>query len=198
MTAGEAITTVPTVEAALVELIDRGYSLSVETRVEVHEHKVGPHPITYADKLIVAGPERVPDHLRETIIVNKPLFLAAACILNPPTSWLQDLAGRCKTGVVFVTTGEEHVEYRITLEVLAANIAGFVGLNAVEDRDRLEPIVRVALRLPDDAAAKRTGDVAKATRKGAPGRGRGPRLVYMGRGSKGCGVQLKPSRRREP
>jgi len=136
-----------TVAATLAELLERGYSLSVETRVDVHDHKIGPHPVTYADALVTAGPERVPDHLREAIVANKPLLLAAASILNPPTPWLRDLAGRCKTGAVFVTTGEEHVEYRITPEVLAANLAGFVGLNAVEDCGRLEPIVRAALRL---------------------------------------------------
>ncbi len=139
--------TVLTVEEALRELLGRGYSLTVKTRVVVHDHRDGPHPITYADKLIVTGPERVPDHLRDEIAANKPLFLAAACILNPPTPWLRDLSGRCKSGVVFGTTGEEHVEYRITPEVLAANIAGFVGLNAVNDAHRIEPIVRAALRL---------------------------------------------------
>ena len=81
-----------TVEAALAELLERGYILSVETQLIVHDHKVGAHPITYADKLLVTGPERVPDHLRETITTNKPLFLAAACILNPPTSWLRYLS----------------------------------------------------------------------------------------------------------
>jgi hypothetical protein len=141
---------VPMVEAALAELLESGYSLSVETRVEVHDHKVGAHPITYAERLLVAGPERVPDHLRETIVTNKPLFLAAACILNPPTPWLRDLSGRCSAGVVFyfskTTKGGERIAYRITPDVLAANIASFVGLDAVEDRDRLEPIVRAALR----------------------------------------------------
>jgi hypothetical protein len=140
-----------TAEDALAELLDRGYKLFVETRVEVHNHKVGAHAITYADKLIVTGPTRVPDHLRETIAANKPLFLSAACILEPPTPWLRDLAQRCRTGVVFVTTGGEHVEYRITPEVLAANIAGFVGLNAVNDAHRIEPIVRAALRREEAA-----------------------------------------------
>ena len=147
MTVAEATVTV--VEA-LTELFDRGYKLSVETRVAVHDHKVGAHPITYADRVLVTGPERVPDHLREAIVADKPLFLAAACILEPPTPWLRDLARRCRTGVVFVSsrtmTGGEQVEYRITPDLLAANIAGFVGLDPVTDASRVEPMVRAALR----------------------------------------------------
>jgi hypothetical protein len=146
----ETAVSVPTVEEALAELLERGYSLSVETRVDVHDHKVGAHPITYAERLLVAGPECVPDHLRKTIVANKPLFLAAACILNPPTPWLRDLSERCSTAVVFYlgksTKGGDCIAYCITPDVLAVNVAAFVGLNAVEDRDRLEPIVRAALR----------------------------------------------------
>lgn len=135
---------------ALAEILERGYKLSVEARVDVHDHKVGSHPITYADRVLVTGPERVPDHLREVIVADKPLFLAAACILDPPTPWLRDLARRCRAGVVFVssrtTAGGEQVEYRITPDVLAANIAGFVGLDPVIDAPRLKPMVRAALR----------------------------------------------------
>jgi hypothetical protein len=138
-------TTTPTVAAALVELLERGYTLTVETLVEVHDHKVGAHPITYAGRLIVTGPKRVPDHLREAIVADKPLFLAAACILDPPVPWLRDLAKKCKTGVAFVSGGEG-VEYRITPDVLAANVAAFVGLSSVDDAARVERVVRAALR----------------------------------------------------
>jgi hypothetical protein len=143
------VTAAPAVEAALDELLDRGYTLSVETRVEVHDHKVGAHPITYADRLLVTGPDRVPDHLRETIVADKPLLLAAACILDPPTPWLRVLVRHCKTGVVFISSttaaGGEHLEYRITPDVLAANLAGFVGLDPIDDASRIEPVVRAAL-----------------------------------------------------
>ncbi|MCA1719323.1 MAG: hypothetical protein LC781_21710 [Actinobacteria bacterium] len=132
------VTAASTVEAAVAELLDRGYDLSVETRIEVHDHKVGAHPITYADQLLVTGPERVPDHLRETIVSDKPLFLAAACILNPPTPWLRGLVACCKTG-------EKQAGRLITPDVLAANIACFVGLDPVVDAHKIEPVVRAML-----------------------------------------------------
>jgi hypothetical protein len=144
-----ATVSAPTVEAALAELLDRGYTLSVETRVEVHDHKVGAHPITYAGRLLVTGKNRVPDHLREMIIAHKPLFLVAACILDPPTPWLVGLSKRCKTGAVFISSttaaGGERLEYRITPDVLAANLAGFVGLDPVDDARVIETVVRIAL-----------------------------------------------------
>lgn len=133
-----AVIIVPTVEAALAELLERGYSLSVETRVEVHDHKVGAHPITYADRLLVAGSAPVPDHLRDTIIANKPLLLAAACILDPPTPWLRGLVARCKTG-------EKQAGCPIKPDVLAANIACFVGLDPVADAHKIDPVVQAML-----------------------------------------------------
>jgi hypothetical protein len=139
-----------TVEAVLAELLQRGYTLSVETRVHVHDHKIGPHPVTYADKLLVDGPERVPDHLREAIVENKPLFLAAACILEPPTPWLVELVRRRKTGAAYVSgcrtaASGEPLECRITSGVLAANIAPFVGLDPIDDAHSIETVVRAAL-----------------------------------------------------
>ncbi len=139
-----ATAAVPTVEAALAELLGRGYSLSVETRVHVHEHKVGAHPITYAERLLVAGPERVPDHLRTTLVVDKPLFLAAACILDSPTPWIRYLVRRCRTG-------DEQAGCRITPDVLAANLAGFVGLCPIADAPRLASVIRAALSVPGAA-----------------------------------------------
>jgi hypothetical protein len=129
-----------TVAAALAELLESGYTLSVETRVDVHDHKIGPHPVTYADSLVTAGPERVPDHLREAIVANKPLLLAAACVLDPPTPWLRELVRRCR-----MSPSGESLEYRITPGVLAANIAAFVGLDPIDDAHRIETVLRAAL-----------------------------------------------------
>ncbi len=59
------------------------------------------------------------------------------------------LSKRCKTGVVFISStiaaGGERLEYRITPDVLAANLAGFVGLDPVDDARVIEPVVRIAL-----------------------------------------------------
>ncbi len=145
-------TAVLTVGAVLAELLERGYTLSVETRVDVYDHKLGPHPVTYADRLLIdlASPdERVPDHLREAIVAYKPLLLAAACVLNPPTPWLRELVRRCRTGAVYVSdcraAPRGALEYRITPSILAANIAAFVGLCPIDDAHRIKPVVRAAL-----------------------------------------------------
>ncbi len=129
-----------TVAATLAELLERGYTLSVDTRVDVYDHKVGPHPVTYADRLLVDGSARVPDHLREAIVANKTLLLAGACVLNPPTPWLRELVRRCRTA-----PSGECLEYRITPGVLAANIAAFVGLDPIDDAHRIETVLRAAL-----------------------------------------------------
>jgi len=166
-------TAVATVEAHpmdhLRELLERGYSLSVRPRVHVHDHKDGPHPVTYADRLLVDGPERVPDHLREAIVANKPLFLAAACVLNPPTPWLRELVRRCRTGAVFVSgrtaPSGEPLECRITPGVLAANAAAFVGLDPIDDAHRIEPVVQAAMAVTD-LPVEVEEKVSKAWKKG--------------------------------
>lgn len=125
------------VEEALCELLGQGYTLSVETRVHVHDHKVGAHAITCADKLLVTGPERVPEHIREIIVAAKPLLLAAACVLDPPTPVLRKLVRRYKS------------EHPITPTALAATIAAFVGLDPVADASRVKAMIRAVLEAPD-------------------------------------------------
>ncbi len=129
---------------APTELLESGYRLSVQTRIEVHVHKVGAHPITYADQLLVDGPGRIPDHLRAAIVENKPLFLAAACVLNPPAtpSWLRRLVRRRPPTKI---NGSGSRELLITPGTLAANIAAFVGLDPIDDAHRIEAVVRAAV-----------------------------------------------------
>jgi hypothetical protein len=47
---------------ALLAWIKRsGYSLGVETRAEAHAHDAGAHRVTYADELLIEGPEEPPE-----------------------------------------------------------------------------------------------------------------------------------------
>jgi hypothetical protein len=117
----------------LAELLERGYALSAKTNVRVHDHKVGAHAVTYADELVVAGPEAPPDYLREAMRAYKPELLAAACVMEPPVAWLQVLVRRCSQG-------------RVPVAMLAANVAAFIGLHPAHDRERLEPTIEEALR----------------------------------------------------
>jgi hypothetical protein len=131
--ASEAGTGVGSAAEVLTELRALGYALSVITCVDVHGHKVGPQPITYADKLWVEGPETLPDELRAAIREHRDELLAVTCVINPPpVRWLRILVGRCRSG-------------RAVVPMLAANVAGFMGLHPGEDGPRLEPIIEEAL-----------------------------------------------------
>src|SRR5215208_3841628 len=83
----------------LRELLRHGYTLTPRTRIEVNDHKMGAHSITYADRILISGgPGLLDDALRELVRRQQPYLLAAACILEPPTEWLEFLVGRCRAG----------------------------------------------------------------------------------------------------
>ena len=117
----------------LEELLVRGYTLEVQTRVEAHDHKVGAQSITYGDKLLVRGLEPLPPDLREAVADHRDELLAAACVIRPPVGWLEFLIGRYREG-------------RAALGMLAANVATFIGLHPACDGPRLEAIIEEALR----------------------------------------------------
>jgi hypothetical protein len=77
-------------------------------------------------------------------------LLAAACVLSPPVRWLEELVRRCREGYVFVSKRRdqsgEPLRYTITPEVLAANVAGFLGKSPRHDGPGLEPIIEEALK----------------------------------------------------
>jgi hypothetical protein len=125
--------TLRTALEVLDELLRRGYTLSAVTRVDVHHHKVGPQPITCAEKLWVEGPRELPEELREAIRANRDELLAAACVIRPPVGWLDFLVGRYR-------------ENRAPLGMLAANVAAFIGLHPAHDGPLLEAIIEEALR----------------------------------------------------
>jgi hypothetical protein len=81
----------------LDELMRQGYTVGVKTRVDVYEHKVGPHPVTYAHKLVVR-PAGLPDELREAVREHRDELLATACVIRPPVPWLAVLVDRYLRG----------------------------------------------------------------------------------------------------
>jgi hypothetical protein len=129
----EALASYAAASEVLADLIRRGYTLDVRTRIEVHEHRIGPHPITYADKLLVRGDDPLAPHLREAVRGHRDELLAAACVIRPPAGWLEFLVARYRDG-------------RAPLGMLAANVAAFIGLHPAHDGPRLEAIIEEALR----------------------------------------------------
>ena len=117
----------------LAELQRRGHRVSVITRVDVHEHRLGPQPISYADKLWIRTPQPLTDELRAAIRANRDELLAAACVLDPPVPWLATLVRRYRTG-------------RANRVMLANNVAAFMGLHPGEEGPRLAPIIEEVLR----------------------------------------------------
>jgi hypothetical protein len=101
--------------------------------VDVHAHKVGPQPITCADKLQVRGNEPLPPDLSEAIAAHRDELLAAACVIRPPVGWLSFLVRRYRDG-------------RAPLAMLAANVAAFMGTHPAHDGPRLEPMIEEALK----------------------------------------------------
>ena len=119
---------------ALRELRRRGYTLTPKTHGVVHEHRVGAHKITYADKLLVSGgPGPLDDAMREIVREQQPYLLAAACVLNPPIDWLVTLVDRYMVGELSLTT-------------LSANVASFLGRCELGAGSEFEYIIEEALR----------------------------------------------------
>ena len=137
-----------TASEVLAELLRRGYTLTVQTRVETTVRQGdGVHTLTLADRLYVEGPEVLSDDLRQAVREHRDELLAAACVIRPPVPWLRVLVERHRSGE------ETHVRregwkgpYRVRLGMVAANVASFIGLHPGEDGPRLEPIIEEALR----------------------------------------------------
>jgi hypothetical protein len=136
-----------TASEVLEELLRSGYTLSVQTRSEVHDHKVGARAITCADQLYVEGPQALSDDLRAEIKANRDELLAAACVIRPPVPWMRVLVERYRTGEAVEVRREGWTgPYLIRLGMVAANVAGFIGLHPANDGPRLEPIIEEVLR----------------------------------------------------
>jgi hypothetical protein len=130
----EATLTTYSAAEVLEELLSNGYSLSVITRVEEVQHRAyGSQFLTYGHKVYVKGPESPPKALLQAIRANRDALLAAACVLEPPVPWLQVLVRR-------------HMEGRVPVSMLAANVASFMGLHPAHDGERLERIIEEVLR----------------------------------------------------
>jgi hypothetical protein len=137
-----------TAAAVLHELLRRGYTLDVRTRVEVVEYRqYGVQTITYADKLRVLGRERLTPELREAVREHRDELMAAACVLRPPVPWMRTLVARYLSGEADdVRRDGWRDEYRVRLAMVAANVAAFIGLHPAHDGPRLEPIIEETLR----------------------------------------------------
>ena len=143
----EALVATPASEV-LAELLRRGYTLTVQTRVETTVRQGdGVHTLTLADRLYVEGPEVLSDDLRQAVREHRDELLAAACVIRPPVPWLRVLVERYRSGEeTRVRRKGWKGPYRVRLGMVAANVASFIGLHPGEDGPRLEPIIEEALR----------------------------------------------------
>jgi hypothetical protein len=132
-----AVPTDLSARTTLAELRSRGYTLTLNTKVQVVEVKVGTLYLTVAGTLSVRGSEAPPDYLREAMHRYAPELKAAVAVSNPPVEWLRELVRRYRTGDAYTPVGDAPV----TLDVLCANLASFLGLDPIEDASRLREIV---------------------------------------------------------
>ncbi len=136
--------------ALLAWLKRSGYTLGIKTKVEYLAHGTGAHRTTYADKLLIQGPEEPLPEIMLAMRECRDEFLAAACVLRPPVGWLKELVERHRGGYQHVWKSRRDgngnlLVTGISLECLAANVASFIGLHPHEGL-RLEGIIREALR----------------------------------------------------
>ncbi|MDP9481473.1 MAG: hypothetical protein M3R38_38390 [Actinomycetota bacterium] len=132
---------------ALRVLLAAGYVLDVRVRVEVSEEHGGAHSVTFADNLLVKGHTALTPELRAVVREYRDELLAAACVIRPPVPWLRVLVDRYRTGYeVEVRRSGWKGPYRVRLAMVAANVAGFVGLHPAHDGPRLEPVIEEVLR----------------------------------------------------
>jgi len=102
---------------------------------------------TYADKLLVSGPEAVTDDLRRAIRENRDEIMAAVCVTSQPTPWMWTMLSRYLDGTEVMARREGWKgPYRVSLAMLAAHVASFIGLHPAHDGPRLAPIIEEALR----------------------------------------------------
>ncbi len=129
------------------KLLSAGYTIDVRTRVETIEDHGGAHAVTYADKLLIKGPDVLTPELRTAVAEYRDELLAAACVIRPPVSWLRVLIDRYRMGSkVEVRRSGWKGGYSVRLAMLAANIAAFISLHPAHDGPRLEAIIEEALR----------------------------------------------------
>jgi hypothetical protein len=109
--------------------------------------------VTYADKLLIEGPEEPPDEIMRAVRKRRDELLAAASMLHPPVGWLKELVERQRTGYQHVWKSRQDgngnpLVTGISLECLATNVASFIGLPPHEGA-RPEGIIRAALRVEE-------------------------------------------------
>lgn len=132
----------------LRDIYARGYRLTVRTRKEVYEHKDGVHVVLYAEKLQVRGDDPIPAEIAEAIRTHRDELLTAACVIDPPggAPWLKLLLQRYRSGEeIEVRRGGWKGPCSISLPMVAANVAAFIGGHPAEDGPRLEPIIQEVL-----------------------------------------------------
>jgi hypothetical protein len=144
------------------ELSALGYELEVTTRVEVSRHKVGEQHVNYADKLRVTGVAPVPEEKRAAIKEMRDEIMAAVIVMNPPIPWVWTIVTRYLEGsVVRVRRRGWKGPYKVSLTMLSAQVASFMGLDPVRDGQRLRPVIEETLkreekpRDPEEATTQR-------------------------------------------
>jgi hypothetical protein len=126
----------------LAELRERGYTLSLTTRVQEVVVKVGVLYLTVAGPLKVSGPEAPPEYLREAMHRYGPELKAAVAVSNPPVEWIRELVRRYQTGDAHTAMRDgQETRFPVTHDVLCANVASFLDLDPVEDVETIRDIV---------------------------------------------------------
>jgi hypothetical protein len=130
----------------IAELEALGYELYAVLERVVHDHKVGPHPMTtvVGTRYRGSGLGRPPDYLLEAAAVHRPYVSALVCALNPPAAllWVAHVIEAYRDGTVFEI---KHRRRRFTARTVAANLGALCGLRSEHQISLLTPMIEEVL-----------------------------------------------------
>lgn len=121
-----------------------GYEVKLRTtkrtaRVSGHEYQY-----TVAQALALRGPAEPPEHLRRSAKQHRRELMALVSLEHPTVAWIQSLLRRYHE--------DEEVRRRgggggsgVTVGVVAANLASFVGLSPIDGGAHLRPSIAQGL-----------------------------------------------------
>jgi hypothetical protein len=142
---GDAVLT-PTV--IIAELENLGYELYPVAERVVHEHKVGPHPMTVITGTRFQsrrrGQGKPPQELLAAAAEWHPYIAALVTAMHPPAAipWISHTLDSYRCRREFVLDGR-HV--RFTAMTVAAHLGALCGLTTLEDLEVLEPMIKEVL-----------------------------------------------------
>ena len=122
-----------------------GYELYPVLETEVHEHKVGGHPIPRVVGTRYRGKGKPSAELLEAAAEHRPYLAAIVCATDPASTgipWVSHVVKAYLSGEVFVLNGRP---CRFAARTVAANVGALCGLRSEKEISLLTPMIKEVL-----------------------------------------------------